>query len=212
VTKSPTVLIFDPFAESFVEMFEKHGWGVAIAKKDQSSSEVLIQHFVSKKNRPPDAILFTGGSDIDPQAYDEKPIAEAGPFDTDRDNRELWIAGHYAIPNKLKLGVCRGLQLLHVHNNGTLNQDIPGHRYSYARIGTEIGDVRTCGDHHQSLRPDAKGDPHYIAYDPTDGTIEAVVYPKTKCFGVQFHPEWGPDEAQDYFFWVITKYFPEVYA
>lgn len=72
-----------------------------------------------------DGYLFTGGHDLDPDLYGEKPIPEDELFCPRRDKLELmifdWCYGH----NIPALGICRGIQLFNVARGGTLWQDIP---------------------------------------------------------------------------------------
>src|SRR5437764_11900204 len=68
-----------------------------------------------------DAIVFTGGADVEPERYGKPELrSECEEIDADRDKKEFDFAAE-ADNRKLPiLGICRGLQLLNVHYGGTL--------------------------------------------------------------------------------------------
>ena len=71
-------------------------------------------------------LLLTGGPDVDPALYGEKPAGAAG-LDPARDQMELaaWRAAQErSVP---LLGICRGLQAINVFSGGKLLQDVPSH-------------------------------------------------------------------------------------
>lgn len=71
-----------------------------------------------------DLILFTGGSDVDPQYYGEEPGLYTS-FDSKRDELEKKMFETFQhIP---KLGICRGSQFLTVLSKGKLIQHVEGH-------------------------------------------------------------------------------------
>lgn len=72
-----------------------------------------------------DALLLTGGADIDPQFFREMPLPQLGRVSLQRDvyEAELFDA---ALCRKLPImGICRGLQLINVALGGSLYQDMP---------------------------------------------------------------------------------------
>ncbi len=153
-----------------------------------------------------DIAVFTGGSDIHPKFYGE-PFSGAGPVNEKRDEYEIDMFHIYdGIP---KVGICRGMQLLNILSGGKLVQHVSGHN-SWHKITDIWGkEVHTSSVHHQVCIPasstkvigwssDISGDGHK---DP-----EIMLFPDCKGFGVQGHPEYGPDIFREYFFQML-KFF-----
>ena len=157
-----------------------------------------------------DGLLLTGGEDIDPQHYGEKPIAQLGQVSAARDQTEL-SAVQIAFARDLPLlAICRGLQVANVALGGTLYQDIetqipnalkhPVDKWEelshpieltpaskLARIlGTNTLSVNSL--HHQaakSVAPDLS-----VSARASDGVIEALEANSRSFFVcVQCHPE-----------------------
>lgn len=71
-----------------------------------------------------DGMLFTGGDDVAPELYGEKPTREVGKYDLEWDKKEIElvrIARKRGLP---VLGNCRGLQVINAALGGTLYQDL----------------------------------------------------------------------------------------
>lgn len=153
-----------------------------------------------------DGIIMSGGGDIHPSYFGEKPVKELGHVDPERDKYDMCLirmAGQQNIP---MLGICRGEQLINVAYGGTLYQDLPSqykdsllqHRNSSHNItlqpGSWIADVAKCDEfetntfHHQAVKKIAPG--FKATAWSHDGVIEVIEnvngYP---IWGVQFHPE-----------------------
>ena len=76
-----------------------------------------------------DGILFSGGTDIDPQYYGELPRYGLGTIDPKRDQHELALAKKVLFETDLSvLGICRGIQLLTAATGGTMYQDLERER------------------------------------------------------------------------------------
>ncbi|HEU5088603.1 MAG TPA: gamma-glutamyl-gamma-aminobutyrate hydrolase family protein [Roseiflexaceae bacterium] len=161
-----------------------------------------------------DALLMTGGGDVDPAQYGMQTLPQCGAPDPLRDMVELLLARRAIADGMPLFGICRGIQLLNVAMGGTLIQDIPSEcpgaldhyasRQAPSRahlahpIRIEAGswlaehlgasDVTVNTFHHQALRDVAPG-LRVVARAP-DGMIEAVES-ITGGFvaGVQCHPE-----------------------
>jgi len=161
-----------------------------------------------------DAILLTGGLDVDPALYGETPhpTTETAP---DRDRFEVPLSKAAVERDVPVLAICRGVQVLNVASGGTLVQDIPsaisselehsinvpkdqiahdvrvteGTRLAEALgPGTRLDTCSVNSRHHQSVGRVA---PRFVvsAVSP-DGVIEAIERPDAQfCVGVQWHPE-----------------------
>ncbi len=75
-----------------------------------------------------DALIVTGGEDIDPARYGHAPHDRAGAPNADRDATELALVRAARVIALPTLAICRGIQLLNVALGGTLVQDIPSER------------------------------------------------------------------------------------
>jgi putative glutamine amidotransferase len=160
-----------------------------------------------------DGVVFTGGSDIQPARYGKQAEENlCQDIDEVRDQGEFELARHAEERDLPILGICRGLQLLNIHNGGTLITDVQtfGAR-NHARVeGKDIrhrvkvepgsylskvlrireGEINSA--HHQAA--ERVGDGLVVtARAEEDGTIEALEYsdPTGKPFflAVQWHPE-----------------------
>ncbi|GAB3396858.1 gamma-glutamyl-gamma-aminobutyrate hydrolase family protein [Schumannella luteola] len=163
-----------------------------------------------------DGLLVTGGYDVDPARYGQPAGAHT---DAPRDDRDDWEDALLtaAIAAELPfLGICRGLQLLNVHQGGTLLQHLPdaldgdtrysgdagvfaineaapvdGSRIAGLYEGAASVDVRSY--HHQAV--DRLGDGLRVtAVSAGAGATEQVVQAielEGDAFGVavQWHPE-----------------------
>jgi gamma-glutamyl-gamma-aminobutyrate hydrolase PuuD len=154
-----------------------------------------------------DALVLTGGSDVDPARYGAEPHAttRSRPF---RDEAEVRLL-HVALDRDLPvLGVCRGAQLMNVALGGSLTQHLPddiGHsRHAPApgvfgpnrvrlaegsRLAAIVGtDVEVRCHHHQAL--DRVADGLQVVGWSTDDTVEAIELAGPRfAIGVQWHPE-----------------------
>jgi putative glutamine amidotransferase len=154
----------------------------------------------------PDFIVFGGGYDVSPSLYNTDKLR--GTYsDADVDYQDFCTV----IAGKLKqipmLGICRGLQLLHVANGGTLIQHISGHAGSTHRLlasdeeeieGWE--ELVINSSHHQCV-PIHEVDYADEVYVSHEGSTEVVVASSRGFLGVQYHPEYSscPENAVDFF-------------
>src|SRR6476660_5155419 len=163
-----------------------------------------------------DGLVVSGGADVDPQQYGEKPHPRTASWRPDRDAWELTLLTSAADADLPTLGVCRGMQVMAVAAGGTLDQhtpDVVGHE-EHSPGGAEFGAVEVSAmrstllhsilgpvatvhcHHHQSVR----SHPGYMAVaHADDGTLEAIELPGSEdggrfCLGVQWHPEMGRDQ------------------
>jgi putative glutamine amidotransferase len=161
-----------------------------------------------------DGVLFSGGSDLDPELYGQEAHAETNGVRADRDRGELALLNAALERDLPVLAVCRGSQVLNVARGGDLVQHLPeivGHeRHKHtpgvfadhevdvkpdSRVGALLGDrAPVKSHHHQGFG--RLGEGLVEAAWAEDGTLEALEDP-TKRFavGVLWHPEAGEDRA-----------------
>jgi len=157
-----------------------------------------------------DALVLSGGGDIDPSRYDGKRHDTNYSIDQERDTLELELARRVIDSSIPTLGICRGAQILNVVQGGKLIEHIPDevgvkvlHRAPprepvthgvKLKAGSRLAQIlgRDQFDatswHHQALRGAAAGF-EAVAHAP-DGTIEAIEMPSHPwMIAVQWHPE-----------------------
>jgi putative glutamine amidotransferase len=151
-----------------------------------------------------DAVIVTGGCDVEPARYGATPAPETGPIDPLRDDTEIALCRALVERDQPTLCVCRGIQVLNVALGGTLVQHVPVHSRDDAynetvhdvtldpesRIAKALGasSVGVNTLHHQTL--DRLGDRARAVAWAADGTVEAIeVEGAPHVLGVQWHPE-----------------------
>src|SRR5919204_6410107 len=72
-----------------------------------------------------DAVLLTGGGDVDPALYGEARHPTVEDAEPGRDEFEIDLARRAMQADLPVLAICRGTQVLNVAAGGTLVQDIP---------------------------------------------------------------------------------------
>lgn len=160
-------------------------------------------------------IQFTGGEDVNPAYYDERPHPTVG-FN-DRRDQGCFGLYQYAVTNGIPMaGICRGGQFLNVANGGKMFQHCDGHGIGGEHMATilETGlQVGVTSTHHQIMRPNREkgivlmeAQPklstfkyhmelrEHNIWDQFDGQeeddVESVFYPDTMSLCYQPHPEW----------------------
>ena len=166
-----------------------------------------------------DALVLTGGGDIDPARYGAAPHPRTGQANAERDQAELDLLAAALAAGLPVLGICRGLQLLNIAYGGTLHQHLAdlgpagdgGHTPQPGTFGSHpirvapgsmLADILPAG------RPLAVPTAHHQAIDrlgagltatawAADGIIEAVELTGGEhhpfVLAVQWHPEAGDD-------------------
>ena len=154
-----------------------------------------------------DAVVFTGGSDVDPELYGEQAHAETAGIVRLRDDAELALLRAALERDMPVLGICRGIQVLNVGMGGDLDQHLEGHRHDPpgeflahdvaiepdTRLREILGERTTVmSHHHQGIKTLAPGLVETARAD--DGLVEAVEAPDRRfTVGVLWHPEAGED-------------------
>src|SRR5919109_4306314 len=72
-----------------------------------------------------DGLLFSGGSDVDPDTYGAEPHPETNSVRPERDQAELALLEAALARDMPVLAVCRGSQVLNVALGGDLVQHLP---------------------------------------------------------------------------------------
>jgi putative glutamine amidotransferase len=157
-----------------------------------------------------DALMLSGGIDVDPTVYATEARPETAATDPERDRFEIALA-QSAIERRMPvLGICRGMEILNVARGGTLIQHLPDvvgserHRESVgvfgvhevrlasgslaaSAIGAERATVRS--HHHQGVDELGEG---FVAsgWSVEDDVVEAIELSDNRfCLGVLWHPE-----------------------
>jgi putative glutamine amidotransferase len=159
-----------------------------------------------------DGIVFSGGSDLDPEFYGQEPHDETFGVVRKRDSAELALLEGALARDLPVLAICRGSQVLNVARGGDLVQHLPDvigdekHKHTPGtfadhdvsveegtRLASLLGDrAPVKSHHHQGLG--RVGDGLRVAAHAEDGTIEAVEDPDRRfVVGVLWHPEAGED-------------------
>ena len=157
-----------------------------------------------------DALILTGGGDIDPERYGGRRHETNYGIDLERDTLEVDLAGWVMESGLPTLGICRGAQILNVARGGRLIEHIPDevgeavlHRApprepiahgirlkAGSRLARIFGreEFEAASWHHQALRGVAEGF-DAVGHAP-DGTIEAIELTSHPwLIAVQWHPE-----------------------
>ena len=151
-----------------------------------------------------DALLVTGGDDVNPSHYRAEPAPETKAVDPALDDYEIALVDAAVRDNRPMLCICRGIQILNVALGGTLCQHFDGH-FDLPNYNEPVHDVRLeAGSmlakvmgapqvsvnslHHQTLDVLA---PQLLAVGNTDdGLVEGVEVDGCGfALGVQWHPE-----------------------
>jgi putative glutamine amidotransferase len=150
-----------------------------------------------------DALLLTGGPDLDPARYGAEPHPATLPARPDRDAAELAalaVASRRSLP---VLAICRGAQLLNVARGGTLHQHLPTHAprtpghydstevriAAGSRLAEALGTATTLLCHHHQGVATLGAGLTEVAW-AGDGIVEGVEDPAARfVVGVQAHPE-----------------------
>jgi len=196
------VLVLDgAFGLAVENLFKKRGYSVTTSIKDTV-----------------DAVVFTGGSDIDPSMYGEEKL-KCTWSTPKRDAFESMVYElHQDLP---KIGICRGGQFLNVKSGGSMWQDTDNHDYAHVSKTSDGRRFRSTSIHHQMMKPGEGSELLMVAdvstyvideknlfykKDRHFDDIEALYYDETKSLCYQGHPEVAQIEEQNYFFDLVHKY------
>jgi gamma-glutamyl-gamma-aminobutyrate hydrolase PuuD len=159
-----------------------------------------------------DGLIFSGGSDLDPEFYGQEAHAETFGVVRNRDTAELVLLEGALERDLPVLAICRGSQVLNVARGGDLVQHLPDvtgdekHKETPGtfadhdvaldegtRLGALLGErAAVKSHHHQGFGRVGEG--LRVVAHAEDGTVEAVEDPNRRfAVGVLWHPEAGED-------------------
>lgn len=158
-----------------------------------------------------DGLLISGGEDMDPKYFRQKPHKSISPSPPERDIFELNMI-KYAMKRKIPIfGICRGLQVLNIALGGSLYQDLscmPQKTLRHAdpketdklfhKVKVEKGTllhkiigkqtIEVNSSHHQTISE--IGGRLRVAAFSSDGVVEGLEFPGYGfLIAVQWHPE-----------------------
>jgi putative glutamine amidotransferase len=161
-----------------------------------------------------DGLIFSGGSDLDPELYGETAHEETVGVVRERDDFELRLIHAALVKDVPLLAICRGSQVLNVALGGGIEQHVPDRVHADTHKQT----AGVFADHDVAVLPETRlasilGDHHDVkshhhqgygalgtglreAARAPDGTVEALEDPSRRfTVGVLWHPEEGADLA-----------------
>ena len=161
-----------------------------------------------------DGILLTGGIDVNPKFYNEKPSENLDITNEDLDQSDFKIINEARKQGKPLFGICRGSHLINVAAGGSLHQDVkedkedentdsmehlsnverpePVHMV-YLEKGSQLYGIvkkdkmEVNSFHHQGVKELGEGLKPVAKAE--DGLIEAFEGINEPIMGTQFHPE-----------------------
>jgi len=157
-----------------------------------------------------DALLITGGSDIDPQTFGGTEHPAIVRTDPDRDAMELALLKQAHDQGVPIMGICRGMQLINFFFGGTLHPHIhdfeletphPHTPFPLKEITLDaetklhelLGQptLRVNALHHQAV--DRPGEGLRVAAHDRNGIVQAIEHTELPfVLGLQWHPEFMP--------------------
>jgi gamma-glutamyl-gamma-aminobutyrate hydrolase PuuD len=202
----------------YVEAVERAGGRPLLVPPSADGQEELLDAL--------DGLIFSGGSDLEPESYGQEPHPETKGVHPERDEAELALLTAALERDLPVLAICRGSQILNVALGGDLVQHLPEivgdekHQHTRGEFadhdvelepGTRVAELLgerapVKSHHHQGFG--RLGEGLVESGRAEDGTIEAVEDPSRRfALGVLWHPEAGEDlklfeelvrEAADY--------------
>lgn len=158
-----------------------------------------------------DALILSGGQDVNPLLYGQEPHNKLGSIMPKRDTYDMKLIKFALEMKKPILGICRGKQILNVSEGGTLYQDLSLMEGSYIKhnqqhlsnIPTHTVEVKegtrlhkilgkttllTNSFHHIGIDKVAPG--YVVAARAKDGVVEAIEKEgEDFVLALQWHPE-----------------------
>ena len=165
-----------------------------------------------------DALVVTGGYDVNPALYGEEQHPECELVKEEREQSDMYLIRAFLKAGKRILGICRGCQICNVVFGGSLVQHVPeiarcqhpendeGHMVTIEEdtllaslLGS--GECHVNSYHHQAIRRAGEG--LKITACSEDGILEAAE--GNDILLVQWHPELMGEAMQPLFRWVCGE-------
>jgi putative glutamine amidotransferase len=167
-----------------------------------------------------DGVVFTGGRDIDPKRYGQRPHPKTQLLDPEKEKTDEIIMNLSLDMGKDILAICYGCQLLNVALGGTLHQHLPdlqlgpAHRREGRSHGVRLSgrlkeiykqeEIKVNSYHHQGI--DRVGRDLKVVAVADDGLVEGISLDNGFVLGVQWHPEMmHKDKLQQALFKAFVK-------
>ena len=185
---------------------------------------VADKHVIINTLEHIDALILSGGGDINPLWAGEEPSPKLHGINQERDLPELLIARLAYNRQIPMLGICRGIQTLATALGGKVSQDIsdaatikhsqdadrsePTHSVMIEKDSTLFNIYKTERQmvnsfHHQAVTE--TGDKFRVIAKSADGVVEAMESADFKSIlGVQWHPECLED-GLPLFHWLVAE-------
>ncbi len=193
--------------EGYLDALSRLGsYGIMLPGQVGDLSESEMKTIAKDLISSTDALMLTGGGDVDPAMYGEAVSSEkVYGIEANRDRVERALLEEAFRQERKVLAICRGIQVVNVFFGGTLVQDLETagkknhsltdqeYEYSHpisvtrdselARLLPGITQANSL--HHQAI--DKVGEGLVITATSEDGVVEAVERPG--LVAVQWHPE-----------------------
>lgn len=163
-----------------------------------------------------DALLLTGGGDVDPDLYDGGDPESARLVDRERDLFEIELIRGALKRDMPILGICRGIQILNVAQGGTLKSlredealaarhgieldSMSAHSVDVeagSRLAGILGSGKRDANSFHGQAVDRIGEGLVVAARAEDGVVEALEHPgKAFVVTTQWHPEVPPPQLE----------------
>ena len=188
----------------FINLCNKFGNTAIVIGPQNDNLEIDASKF--------DALIISGGGDINPERYNQKIDSKTIRISDNRDFTELNLFKSAEENNVKTLAICRGHQLLNVYKGGTLYQDLEDSGFTKIKHDRPFDDARSHvhdvnvesnsklykiiqeneiqvnSIHHQAINK--LGQDLEITAKASDGVIEGIeVTNGWDAVGVQWHPE-----------------------
>jgi gamma-glutamyl-gamma-aminobutyrate hydrolase PuuD len=159
-----------------------------------------------------DALVLTGGPDLDPTTFGQVPHPKTYGVDRHVDDFEIPLVRDAISRGTPTLAICRGFQVCNVALGGSLYQHIPddpgtephgrpgepgGGRLhdvtidAGSRLASVMGATTVTASCHHHQAVDKVGDGLHVVARAADGIVEAIEldHPEQWLLAVQWHPE-----------------------
>lgn len=173
-----------------------------------------------------DGLIFSGGGDLHPAAYNGSLHPALSMVNRERDTFELTLARLALNTNIPLLGICRGISVLNVASGGSLIAHIPDqfgevvahsgnsgqtvehlvHLKPHSRLAQILSstEVIVVSGHHQAINTVAHS--WRTAAYAQDGVIEALEHEHHPwAIALQWHPELGNNQQQQQIFSALVE-------